>query len=44
MVEGERDKYDNDEHVYFFPHGESTCNMPRMEFGMGLGGWEIDWV
>ena len=44
MVEGERDKYGNDEHVYYYSHGESTCKKPRMEWGMGLGGWEVDGV
>ena len=27
-----------------FLHGDITCKKPMMEWGMGLGGWELDGV
>ena len=43
VAEGERYNDDNDEYVYYLLM-ESTFKKPRMEWGVGLGGWELDGV
>ena len=44
MVEVERDKYYNDEQVYYFLMGRAPARSRGWNGGMGLGGWEVDGV